>query len=282
MVTRFRLFLVTVIGLIIAISIASVTIPAINKSELKAETLQDLEEPGISEVFDKSYILAMSMPPEQAVYLLPTMLNELMPQGIIILLDPEYPEETHMEFERFSRGVKYIINVTEYIARNSVDPNVTTYALMVESFINYVSELAMQASKYIASGYISELSSSPVQLPRYDMFWWFRYPLISPYWIPKESVVYGEIPLWGSLTVVEKSKGVKFLIDRTDLPWWWGYPYPVWHIKIVPAEFIKVISIHNVYNFTEGKPEIVEIVDTRVVLENELIDFWAFLEPPIG
>jgi len=259
-------------------------------------------DPLANTLFERKYKLALTLPPEKAVYLLPDMLSDAMPGGVIILNDTEVPE-TGESFEVCLLMFACIKNVTQYIAHEAVDPNVTAYAISVEEFIETVENVAETANEFIATGEIENLSSSPIQVPagpgtgltrgllgyQEGLVQWF--PELRYKYTPHEEMAGGVVPLWGAFTVVEKVKGVKMVVVKKEVPWyrawyrdyrigWWRYRYRVWHLKMVPAEFVKVISLHNVYDFEEGRPKMVKTVEKQIILEEELQDFWYFLPPP--
>jgi len=265
---------------------------------------KESSNPLANTLFEKKYKLALTLPPEKAVYLLPDMLSDAMPGGVIILNDTEVPE-TGESFEVCLLMLSHIKNVTQYIAHEAVDPNVTAYAISVEEFIETVENVAETANEFIATGEIKKLESYqvPSQVPagpgtglprgllgyQEGLVYWF--PELRNKYIPHEEMAGGVVPLWGAFTVVEKVKGVKMVVVKKKLPWYrawyrvyrirlWSPWYEVWHLKIVPAEFVKVISLHNVYDFEEGRPKMVKTVEKQVILEEELQDFWYFLPPP--
>jgi hypothetical protein len=116
------------------------------------------------------------------------------------------------------------------------------------------------------------------------MTWVFPWPA-GPGWVhrePVEDVFQFQVPIWGAATLVKETKGIKVEVLRQVISWnpcvyhRYGLKPPViiWQIRLRPAEFIKTITYHNVYNYERKAPELRKIVKKQIIHEDELLNFW--------
>lgn len=226
------------------------------------------EPPGISSIFDKAYRLGLTLPPEQALQTLPIMASEIMPSGIIPLIDPDEPD-TAKAYKVFRLGADKMKEVTQRLA---AEPKTSTEALWYESVKTNIVRAAEKANEIIRTGEIKKLTL-PYQYKNPYISTWYCYP---PSWAPQEPIEKVEtsvIPFLGIATVVKEAKGIKLELIKGPvytLVWWWP---SAWHLRLIPVEFIKVISLANVGIFMR---RIIKRVEKQIVREDELRDFWKF------
>lgn len=257
------------------------------------------------ELFDK---LAFLFEQTNDVELLPLMLNEIFPQGIVPVIpavshDGTAPPSDQIEVapaivNQFMTRADRLIALTENLALKTDFPNeVRNAALRVESFVQYYKTLVdMTAQKAIP---LEEpaVGAQQVVVPGPIVIRQFVNPLFITYWKPwpdsprdiEEKVFTAEIPIWGAAVVVKEVRGVKLELVRGPLPinpcWWWRlYDIP-WHwwwyyYRLVPSEFIKTISYVNTWNYEKRQPEVIKKVEKDIVLDHELMKFWWFLSDP--
>lgn len=114
--------------------------------------------------------------------------------------------------------------------------------------------------------------------------WWWTPPPSRPGDI-EETAFTAEIPMWGSAIIVKEVKGLKLEVLFRPIPWnpcWWTRlgirPWGwLWHIRLVPAEFVKTITYVNTWDAEKRQPKIVKTWDTEIIPEYGLVKFWRFL-----
>jgi hypothetical protein len=239
----------------------------------------------ISPFFQRLSVLAREHTPKTGVTYLPLMLDELMAQGIIVLNDPEV-KETAAAYEEFKAGAQQIIEVADHLASYE---EVSFGALRVYRFMQTILTLADQTNQLIALGQAEPQNVIQILNPEF-ITWWAPQP-DGPRDI-EEKVFTAEIPIWGAAVIVKEVRGVKlhFVKGRLPInPCWWDrvglnvavHPdWRIWHLQLVPAEFIKSISYVNKWNSEKRQPEVIKKVEKDVILDNELMHFWLFLSDP--
>jgi hypothetical protein len=261
----------------------------------------------ISPLFNDLLTLAyrdLEIEPEAALEKLPLLLDELMPQGIIILptppgevetdtgevveVKPEMAQASKEAHEEFLAGVKEVKGLTEAMA--PMGGKMQDGAVRVMKFLDTMQILSVQARDFIADGTITAVAPRPpIQILNPTFFpWWIPFP-DTPREI-EEKAFTAEIPIWGAAIIVKEVKGVKLEIGFWPIPWnpcWWHRLgirpwWRIWWIRLIPAEFIKTITYVNTWDAQNNQPKIVKTWDTEIIPEIELIKFWWFLADPKG
>jgi hypothetical protein len=244
------------------------------------------------------------------VELLPLILNEIFPQGIVpaaaaVAPDGTAPPPEQIEVagpilgEFIGRAGKLIALIERMALNPDVAPDVKKAALRVESFVQYYKTLVEMTA---ANAIPLEPEEPPVVgaqqgIVQPIIIRQFVNPLFITYWRPwpdhpreiEEKVFTAEIPIWGAAVVVKEVRGVKLELVRGPLPinpcWWWRLYRIPWHwwwhyYRLVPSEFIKTISYINTWNFEKRQPELIQKIEKEIVLDQELMKFWWFLSDP--
>jgi hypothetical protein len=242
---------------------------------------QEFKDP----LFTRLAGLATDHTPKTAVTYLPIMLDILMAQGMIVLNDPEV-QETAAVYEEFEVGAQQIIDVADQLASSE---EVSFGALRVYRFMQTILTLTRQTNQLIAAGQADPQRVIQILNPEF-ITWWAPQP-DGPRDI-EEKVFTAEIPIWGAAVIVKEVRGVKLHWVWGGLPinpCWWDrvglnvalHPdRKIWHLRLMPAEYIKSISYVNTWNKEEGRPEVIKTVEKDVIKDHALMHFWLFLSDP--
>lgn len=232
------------------------------------------QPPTLSRLFEKAYSLGMKLPPAEALHTVPVMTAEIIPKGIVLLIDPEIPE-TKKFYEVFRAGAEKIKEVTQRLAEV---PETSAEALWYESVKTNIVRTADSANELIRTGEVKKIKL-PFQFENPYIQTWYCYP---PSWVPQEPVERVEttvIPPFGHVaTTLKESKGIKLELQKAPIkpPLWPGImpwpPTPVFHLRLVPVEFVKIISLRNICG------RITKRVEKQIIREEELRDFWKFFK----
>jgi hypothetical protein len=240
----------------------------------------------ISPVFEQLSELAVTHTPKTAINYLPLMLDELMAQGMVVLNDPEVPE-TEAAYGEFVKGATEIQRIAGILAASE---EVSFGALRVQKFMQTMLTLVEQTNQLILQpGIVDPQQIIQIINPEF-ITWWAPEP-DGPRDI-EEKTFTAEIPIWGAAVVVKEVRGVKLEFVRGKLPinpcWWHRvgldvalHPdWRIWHLRLMPAEFIKSISYVNKWNYEKKQPEVIMNWQQNIILDEQLMHFWLFLSDP--
>lgn len=159
------------------------------------------QPPEISSLFDKAYRLGLTLPPKQALHTVPIMASEIMPNGIIPLIDPDVPK-TEQGYKVFRLGADKIKEVTQRLTKEA---ETSEEALWYESVKTNIVRFAEKANELIRTGEAKKLTL-PYQFENPYILTWYCQP---PSWIPQEPVEMVEtsvIPIRGGGNNSQRSK----------------------------------------------------------------------------
>ncbi len=272
---------------------------------LGAVAHQSFAQEFTDELFNKLTLLAKT-----DSELLPLMLNEVFPQGIVPVgpVDPNAADQTgaaEVILGEFFKRADALIGVTESLALNTDSSSkVRDAALRVENFVQYYKtlvEMANQDPALLEPPTVPDVGAGQVT-QGVVIIRQFVNPLFITWWKPwpdsprdiEEKVFTAEIPIWGAAVIVKEVRGIKLELVKGPLPinpcWWWrlsrhwnlrwDWHWPWYYYRLVPAEFIKTISYVNTWNYEKRQPEVIKKVEQDVVIDEALMKFWWFLSDP--
>lgn len=260
---------------------------------LVTEALEGAADEVVSNLFTKTFNIAMKQTeesPEVAMKQLPLLLDQLFPHGILIPINPDVKEndiiysQTSAIYNEFRAGAEMVTTLTDVLAEKE---EVSVAALRVSRFLETMLIFSEQVNEVIETGEIENIQGdSLIQIlnPDFSLWWWVP-PSDTPQAM-EEQVFTAEIPIWSSVIIVKEVKGIKLEVLKERPPWgpswWWEkglkWPYPIiWHIRLMPAEFLKTISYVNTWDADECGPKVVKTVDKEVITDEEIFKFWWFL-----
>jgi hypothetical protein len=260
---------------------------------LMAEAYKDLQvnaELGL----DVKFPIMMNQAGAQGIFLVETPAGEYEAEdGSIVKVD----EETAALSQKAQQEQVFrLVEVDEWlgaIVEQNPGTEVGNRAVLARNSVQQIRELVEGTPvliRDIRAGVIVPPTIYPwhpwnIQILNPNFFsWWWAPPPSKPGDI-EETAFTAEIPMWGSAIIVKEVKGLKLEVLFRPIPfnpcWWrrlgirpWRW---LWHIRLVPAEFVKTITYVNTWDAQKRQPKIVKTWDTEIIPEYDLVKFWRFL-----
>jgi len=245
-------------------------------SVANAPATRQVTTDNISSIFVKAYDYAMATSSYQENHV-KVMLNEIIPQGIVPLVDPSVPPSADA-YEVFEAGIGFCKEVTVRFSSIGAT-NYKIEALYMERFLDRIISLTKQANQAIATGNITPLGTT-IRIPSVH-FAWQQNPWAYSTPGPTEQVV-KEIPTWAAVAIVRETGGLEVRVTQDDIYWdpclYWRYgirpPLVMWQVRMVPVEYVKTISLVNKYDSGTESPTVETTVDIQVIEDEEFRYLW--------